>query len=325
MNNIKIKNLIIKNKNKIKKSRILCIGDIILDQYIYGRVERISPEAPIPILLVENETYALGGVGNVARNISSIGGKVVLITLSGNDQESAKISELVNEFKHIKKLKLKIKNFKTPLKTRYINNSAHMIRVDKEMPQFKLSKTQNEKILDLINKEIMKCDLILLSDYNKGLFSKELIKKIVKLAKVHNKIVLADPKSNDFSIYSGVNILTPNHKEITQSSTKKNLNEKNLVSYGQEVIKKYNIEQLLVTRSEKGMMLIKAESSKNFREVTKKVYDVTGAGDTVIAILSLMKAIGLDTEHSSMIANYIAGIVVGKPGTAAANYSDFID
>ena len=324
MSNIKIKNLIIENKNKIKKSKILCVGDIILDQYIHGRIERISPEAPIPILLAENEDYALGGVGNVAKNISSIGGKVTLLAISGNDQESKKISELINKCKNIKKLNLKIKNFKTPLKIRYINNSAHMIRVDKELDKFKLSKIQKNKIIDLIYKEIKKCDLILLSDYNKGLFSKDLIKKIVKLAKIHKKIVLADPKSNDFSIYSGVNILTPNHKEITQASSKKNLNEKSLISYGQEVIRKYNIEQLLVTRSEKGMTLINAENSKNFIEVTKDVCDVTGAGDTVIAILSLMKAIGLDTEHSVMISNYIAGIVVGKPGTAVVNYSDLI-
>ena len=112
MSNIKIKNLIIKNKNKIKKSKILCVGDIILDQYIHGRIERISPEAPIPILLAENEDYALGGVGNVAKNISSIGGKVTLLAISGNDQESKKISELINECKNIKKLNLKIKNLK---------------------------------------------------------------------------------------------------------------------------------------------------------------------------------------------------------------------
>ena len=317
-----IKSLLVKNKNKIYNSNILCIGDMILDHYIYGYVERSSPEAPIPILVFEKEVYELGGVGNVVRNITSLGSKATLLNLSGFDKSSKKINQLISKNKNIKKLIFKIPEFTTPIKTRYINNSAHMVRVDKENTNFKLSVSVKNSILETLRKKISKFDLVILSDYNKGLLDNDLIKKIIKISNDNNKIIIADPKKNDLSVYSNANIITPNQKEITDSVNKKYLSEKNLILLGKKIVKNNKINHLLITRSEKGMLLINDKFIKKYSAFTNKVYDVTGAGDTVIAALSVMISIGLDIKTSVLISNFIASIVIGKKGTAVMNYSD---
>lgn len=317
-----IKSLLVKNKSKISKSNILCIGDIILDHYIYGNVDRISPEAPIPILVFEKEVYELGGVGNVARNITSLGSQVTLLNLSGLDESSKKINKLISKNKNIKKLFFKVSGFTTPIKTRYINNFSHMVRVDKENSDFKLSMSIKNDILNTLRKKISQFDLVILSDYNKGLLDKDLIKKIIKIVKNNNKIIIADPKKNDLSIYSNADIITPNQKEVSDSVNKKYLNEKSLILVGKKIIKTNKISYLLITRSEKGMLLINNKFIKKYSTVAKKVYDVTGAGDTVIAALSIMISIGLDIKIAVSISNFIAGIVIGKKGTAVMNYSD---
>tara|TARA_B100001094_G_C18187732_1_gene804983 strand:- start:650 stop:1630 length:981 start_codon:yes stop_codon:yes gene_type:complete len=317
-----IKKLLVKHKAKISTSNILCIGDMILDHYIYGNVERISPEAPIPILLFRKEVYELGGVGNVVRNITSLGSKVTLLNLSGFDDYSKKINHLINKNKNIKKLVFKVPGFTTPIKTRYINNSSHLVRVDKENANFKLSVSLKKTILEKIRKKISKFDLVILSDYNKGMLDKELIQKIIKIANNNNKIIIVDPKKNDLSIYSNANIITPNQKEVTDSVNKKFLSEKDLRLVGKKIIKNNKIGHLLVTRSEKGMLLINDNFIKKYSAFTKKVYDVTGAGDTVVAALSVMISIGLDIKTSVLISNFIASIVIGKKGTAVMNYSD---
>ena len=313
-----------KNKKNISKSRIICIGDIILDHYINGKVERMSPEAPVPILMMESQKYEIGGAGNVARNISNMGAKTTLICLSGNDQSSTIVKELLQKNKNIKSININIPNFKTPIKTRFINKEDHLLRVDNENIYFKLINKYKALIIDHLKKEIKKNDVIVLSDYDKGLLDKDLIKKIIKISIQYNKIIIADPKKIDLSSYSGVNILTPNQKEITDAAKKKYLDEKNLVKFGKNVIKKYNIKNLLITRSEKGMLLINSKSIKKINADTKKVIDVTGAGDTVIATIALMLTLGLSVEDSIKISNYAAGIIIGKSGTTSINYLDLI-
>ena len=313
-----------KNKKNISKSRIICIGDIILDHYINGKVERMSPEAPVPILMMESQKYEIGGAGNVARNISNMGAKTTLICLSGNDQSSTIVKELLQKNKNIKSININIPNFKTPIKTRFINKEDHLLRVDNENIYFKLINKYKALIIEHLKKEIKKNDVIVLSDYDKGLLDKDLIKKIIKISTQYNKIIIADPKKIDLSSYSGVNILTPNQKEITDAAKKKYLDEKNLVKFGKNVIKKYNIKNLLITRSEKGMLLINSKSIKKIKADTKKVIDVTGAGDTVLATIALMLTLGLSVEDSIKISNYAAGIIIGKSGTASINYLDLI-
>ena len=179
-------------------------------------------------------------------------------------------------------------------------------------------------IIKKFKKEIEKNDVVILSDYNKGLLDKDLIKKIIQIATQYNKIIIADPKKIDLSSYKGVNILTPNQKEITESAKKKFLNDTNLIKYAKNTVKKYKIQNLLITRSEKGMLLVNNKSIIKVKANAKKVIDVTGAGDTVIAILALMLTLRLSVEDSIKISNHAAGLVIGKSGTACVKYSDLM-
>ena len=216
----KLISLLKKNKKNILKSRIICIGDIILDHYIDGNVERMSPEAPVPILIKKNQKYEIGGVGNVAKNISTLGAKTTLLYLSGNDQASNHIKKLLNNVDNIKNINIHIPSFKTPKKTRFIKNKKHLLRVDDENIDFKLTNKYKQVVLKKIDNEIKKNELIILSDYNKGMLDKDMIKKIINTAIKYNKKIIADPKKFDFSIYSNVDILTPNQKEMTDASKK---------------------------------------------------------------------------------------------------------
>tara|TARA_Y100000389_G_scaffold205131_1_gene263731 strand:- start:1261 stop:2238 length:978 start_codon:yes stop_codon:yes gene_type:complete len=323
MQNNKNKNFLKKNNKNLKNIKIFCIGDIILDHYIYGTVDRFSPEAPIPILLQEKELYQLGGVGNVAKNISELGSKVTLLSLFGKDSASKKISQLIKQNLNIKHIKYKYKNFTTPVKTRYINKSKHLIRVDKEINNLKISKIHIKAIIKICTNSFANNDLIILSDYNKGMLDKELIKKLIKLANKMGKMIIADPKKIDLSLFAYANIITPNQKEITDASGCKYLSEKKMIEFAKKILTKNNIKNVLITRSEKGMLLISKNKVKKFRAIATKVSDVTGAGDTVIAILSLMLALGLDIDSSIEMSIYAASIVISKNGTETMKLSEF--
>ena len=322
MSKIKIRKLLKNNLSKIRKARIMCIGDIILDQYIYGNVERISPEAPIPILLVNNEKLEIGGAGNVARNIASMGASVTLISLSGKDKGSKQISSLLHKEKKIKNVSISHPNFYVPIKIRYINNSAHMVRIDREKKDFKINKFVRQKILRAIKKNINDCDLIILSDYNKGMLDRVTLKEIIKISNKNYKTILVDPKKSDLEAYAGVNLITPNVNELKNYSKKPLVSERDIVNCCVNLINEHFFDEVLLTRSEKGLTLFNKNVTKNFSSVTKKVYDVTGAGDTMIAVTALMKAIGLDTLEAALISNYAAGIVVSKSGTAVTNIKE---
>ena len=324
MLNQKLINLLKKNKRYISKSKIICIGDIILDHYITGKVERTSPEAPVPIFIMKKQKYEIGGVGNVAKNISSIGAKPTLLCLSGNDHSSMIIKKLLDDDTNIKDINIRIPNFKTPKKTRFIKDKKHLFRIDDENTGFKLINKYKKIILKKLDNEIKKNDLIILSDYNKGLFDKNLIKKIIKLSIKYNKKIIADPKKIDLSIYGYIDILTPNQKEMTDAAKKKLLNEKNLIKFGKSIIQKNKIKNLLITRSEKGMLLINNDLIKKFKSNPKKVIDVTGAGDTVIAVLGLMLALNFSVDESIEVSNYAAGKAIGISGTASLRFADLI-
>ena len=322
------KNLIINKINisqkKLAKCKIFCIGDIMLDHYVFGRIDRVSPEAPIPVFLYKNEKFNLGGVGNVAKNLSNVGANCTSLSLIGKDSNSKKILELIKKEKNIKSELLSLKKFKTTVKKRYINNSQHLLRVDDEDIYFKKSNKLKDKLNKILTRNIKKCDIIIMSDYNKGLLDRLLISKIVKIAKNYNKLIIADPKKNDLSNYSGIDILTPNQKEISESANKNFKSEKEIINYSRFVMKKYKIGEILVTRSSKGMLLISRDYIKKILATSKKVKDVTGAGDTVISLLALMKALGMNSIDASSIANIAAGICIEKLGTASLSYSELI-
>ena len=324
MSNDSIENLIKSNSKKINKARILCVGDLILDQYIYGNVERMSPEAPVPILSINEENFQLGGVGNVARNISSLGGKATIVSMIGKDYSSKYIEKLIKKEKNLKSNFVVEENHSTPLKMRFLNNFTQLLRADKEKIKSKSNNSNIKKIKDKIKKQIELCDAIVISDYKKGLITKEFIKEIVKLAKKTKKIILADPKNKDFKIYEGVDFLTPNQKELSEATNNYIDSEKEAVESGKQIIEKCKIKNVLVTRSEKGMILISNKNFKNFPTLAKEIYDVSGAGDTVIAVLAIMIASGFDLETAVLLSNHAAGIVVGKKGTAVTTQEEMI-
>ena len=324
MNNDSIENLIKSNSKKIRKTHILCIGDLILDQYIYGNVERMSPEAPVPILSIDEENFQLGGVGNVARNISSLGGKATIVSLIGKDSSSKYIEKLIKKEKNLKSDFIVDEHYSTPLKMRFLNNFTQLLRADKEKIRSTSQSLYIKKIKDKIKKGIEYCDAIIISDYKKGLITKELTKELVKLAKKSKKIILADPKSKDFKIYEGVDFITPNQKELSEATSNFIDSEKEAVESGKQIIEQCKIKNVLVTRSEKGMILISNKKFKNFPTLAKEIYDVSGAGDTVIAVLAIMLASGFNIETSALLSNHAAGIVVGKKGTAVTTQEEMI-
>ena len=309
---------------KINKCKIFCIGDIMLDHYVYGEVNRLSPEAPIPILLQQDEKFLLGGAGNVAKNLSALGAKCTLLSIVGTDEASKKIKKLISKDRNIKSELLTLKNYTSTVKTRYIYNSEHLLRVDKEKNSLKKSKKLRSYISKVLTKNIKSCNLIILSDYNKGFLNKTLTKEIVKLCKRYNKLIIADPKKIDLGTYSHVDIITPNEKELNDAAGKRLKNDREIITFSRRILNKHAIKEILLTRSEKGMLLIGRNISKKFPANAKKVYDVTGAGDTVISTLALMKAIGLSTIKSAEISNFAAGIAIGKRGTATLSYKELI-
>ena len=320
-----VRRLLINQEKIIAKPSILCIGDIILDHNVHGRIDRVSPEAPVPIFLLESENYQLGGVGNVARNIVNLGGNATLLYLSGKKGQSRIIKKLIQKEKNIKNIEIKVEGFRVPIKTRYKNKLKQIIRVDNEVENFKLDKKYKDSILTMLNREIRKYKLVVLSDYSKGLLDKDLIQNVIKIAKKYNIKIIADPKKIDLNNYANINLLTPNEKEITDAAKKKYLNEIEIIKFSKKIIQKHHIDNILITRSDKGMLLVSDKGVYNFKANAKKVFDVTGAGDTVIATLAVMLSMGFNEQDSAIISNYAAGLVVGKFGTEVVKFKDLLN
>lgn len=296
------------------QSNILVIGDIMLDQYWFGEVKRISPEAPVPILRVLNDDFRPGGAANVAFNISHFHSNVSMAGLSGTDSSARTLIKILNKSRvncHF----IQDKTFKTTKKLRILSksNNQQLIRVDDENNHIKHTKNF---ILKHYFKYIDKADLIVLSDYAKG--SLNYVKDIISYCQNSQKKVLVDPKGNDFSKYTGATILTPNFIEfkdvVGSCETDHDINSK-----GRKLLEKLQLEYLLITLGEKGMKLLSKNNVFDLKSIAREVYDVSGAGDTVISVLASSMANGMNIQESVAYANAAAGVVVGKVGTAPTN------
>ncbi len=302
------------------KSKILIIGDVMLDEYIYGNVNRISPEAPIPVLQMRDQKYTLGGAANVANNVAKLGADAYLFGLVGKDQNAEIFKKIITK-EGIKGTFLAT-NQPTITKTRMIAGNQQLMRLDFES-KFELDDNLSNSVKKEFIRLIKEVDIVIISDYQKGFLSQEIVTFIINKAKEFNKRVLVDPKNSDWNYYANAFIITPNFKEFKEVINKNIDNQDNLIAENaQTLLKKYNLDALLVTRSEKGMSLICDDFVQHVHPEAKEVYDVSGAGDTVIAVLGTCLAKDYDLKSAMELANVAAGIVVSKFGTVPINLGE---
>jgi D-beta-D-heptose 7-phosphate kinase/D-beta-D-heptose 1-phosphate adenosyltransferase len=310
-----------------KDKTISVIGDLILDRYIIGKVRRISPEAPVPVVEVTNEKKSFGGAANVANNISAAGGKVRLISIVGNDRSGETLFSMLREKKLIDTSYIIVdEKQKTTEKIRIIAEHQQVVRVDREIKYTYNSKT-SKKIKELIEKSAKETDAFLLSDYGKGILSKEIIEYSIKTANKFNIPIFVDPKIEHFSSYKYITSMTPNVNEAFSGMRSiPSYKQEDVEMMGKKIVQKLNLKSLIITQSENGMTVFDNFEKKlkitHIPTKAKEVFDVTGAGDTVISILALSYSITKDILISAIIANYAAGIVVSKLGTATVSIDE---
>ncbi|MDI6801599.1 MAG: D-glycero-beta-D-manno-heptose-7-phosphate kinase [Thermodesulfovibrionales bacterium] len=308
--------------------KILIIGDLILDRYIYGNVNRISPEAPVPIVEVMNESFLLGGAVNVAHNIIALGGQASIAGLIGMDSAGMILKEIMQE-KGINTEGLIEDKRPTTVKTRVIAHNQQVVRFDREDKK-RLEGRSLINLLNYIKKAVASHDAVIISDYKKGVISSALIKSVLRYAKPANAFVAVDPKVGHFHFYKNVSLITPNIMEASQGSGVEIKDEKSLLKAGETLMRRLSCKSVLITRGEDGMSLFEKNTNKqvtvkHIPTAAKRVFDVTGAGDTVIAAITLAHAAGASLEEAAVIANHAAGIVVGEIGTAVVTPDVLLD
>ncbi|HET9351506.1 MAG TPA: D-glycero-beta-D-manno-heptose-7-phosphate kinase [Burkholderiales bacterium] len=297
------------------KARVLVVGDVMLDRYWFGDVSRISPEAPVPVVLIRDEDQRLGGAANVAWNCRELGARTRLLSVVGRD-ESGQALERLLKARRIDASLHRDRGLSTTQKLRVIGRRQQLLRIDFERPP---SREVLALKLEEFKRALPDCDVVLLSDYGKGGLAH--IVEMIRAARRAGKRVLVDPKGDDYSRYKGASIITPNLAELREVvGTWKD--EKDLKSRAQALRDKLGLEALLLTRGEDGMTLFAKNRATTIKAEAREVFDVTGAGDTVIATLAVMLAAGAKLDAAVRLANRAAGIVVGKLGTAAARHEE---
>ncbi len=308
---------------KFSNTGVLVIGDLMVDQYIWGKVKRISPEAPVPVVEVTKEDLLLGGAANVAHNIQSLGGKVFIAGTIGSDDTGKLLTNKLTE-KGFNTDGIIIDSERpTTVKTRVIAHSQQVVRFDREVKS-DISRSTSSLLLEYVESCLPQIKGIIISDYCKGLITRSLINKIIKATK-SKVFIAADPKIGHFSYYKNLGLLTPNLNEASFGSGIDIKDEKTLIDAGRELIKKLNCKSLIITRGDEGMTIF--ESNNRITHIptcAREVYDVSGAGDTVISTLTLCHSAGLSLKEAAVIANHAAGIVVGKMGTAVTNQKEIL-
>lgn len=301
-----------------KNSRVLVVGDVMLDRYWQGPTQRISPEAPVPVVKINHHEDRPGGAANVALNIASLGGKVSLVALSGEDEAASTLETHLNAL-NINCYFSRQKSMPTITKLRVLSRNQQLIRLDFEESMAEVDKSE---LHALTQGQLEQHDLLLLSDYDKGTLSD--VQSLIQMAKSQSIPVLVDPKGTDFEKYRGATMLTPNMSEF-EAVVGICKNEEELVAKGEKLLQALDLEAILVTRSEQGMTLLrKGHNEFHLPTRAKEVYDVTGAGDTVIATLALAVASQADFDQASALANIAAGIVVGKLGTSSVSEAELL-
>jgi len=301
-----------------KGKRIIVLGDLMLDKYIWGDVVRISPEAPVPVVEVKKDSTCLGGAGNVHNNLEALGASSLLVGIVGKDPEGELIIKNISDARGI----IIDEQRPTTVKTRIIAHHQQVVRVDVEK-KHPISQDVENQIFDFIQGE--KCAGILLSDYNKGILSQSLMNKVLSFAQDNEIPVFVDPKVENFFLFSPVTLITPNHSEAEKIVLYECLSNEQVEKAGEDIFSRISCKYLILKRGEKGMSVFeKGQKPLHIPTNAKEVYDVTGAGDTVIATAALALLSGATIKEAAFLANTAAGVVVGKIGTAAIHADELI-
>lgn len=307
---------------RFKEANILTIGDVMLDKYIWGRVDRISPEAPVQVVDVEKTTYIPGGAANVANNIAALTGRAWVLGVVGNDESKDILrQELIS--RKIDPIFI-TDDRPTTKKVRVLCHGQQLLRLDFEK-RAPVSEKSHKKIVKYVKEVLPSIDCIILSDYAKGLITRELVEEIRILVNNSGKKLIIDPKPRNMKFYQNVDLVTPNHREASEFAGIVEEKEQDLLKIGKKMLNSLSAN-ILITRGEKGMSLF--EKNGNITHIptsARQVFDVTGAGDTVIAVVALALAAGVNYAEAAAIANYAAGIVVGKVGTATVGMEELIE
>lgn len=305
-------------RTRLRSARVLVVGDAMLDRYLFGEVERISPEAPVPVVRVTREEDRLGGAANVALNVKALGPRVTLITVVGDDEPARRLEGLLKT-QAVEVILGRDQKLFTCVKLRVIGRAQQLVRVDFE------NQPDHEVLADMLSdfaRVVPQYDAVLFSDYGKGGLTH--IPRMIELARAAGKPVLVDPKGDDYSRYAGATVITPNRAELAQVIGTWKTDDQ-LAERVQRLRQSNRLDGVLLTRSEEGMSLFDGAGHLQVPAQAREVFDVTGAGDTVIATLAAMLACGMSLREAMPVANRAGGIVVGKFGTATVSYEELFD
>ena len=302
--------------------KILVLGDIMVDEYIWGVVSRISPEAPVPVVEVEDENIRLGGAANVVANIRALRGQADLVGVAGGDSMAER---LLHE---IEQIGVKLdgivvdRSRKTTIKTRVVAGSQHVVRFDRESTE-ELDDGLRARMQELVQDRLDHVDALVISDYGKGVINARLLEVVVPLARARGVVTVVDPKINHFDLYRQVSVLTPNHREAMAAWGRPIRGEADVAAAGRHLLDRLKLQAVLVTRGERGMSLYEGDGRvSQIPAVAKEVFDVTGAGDTVVGSMALALASRATMVEAAQVANHAAGVVVGKRGTATVSLTE---
>jgi len=308
----------------VKRPAILVVGDAMVDRYIWGSAKRLSPEAPVPVVDVKDETNTPGGAANVAQNLFKLNADVMLCSVIGNDEAGRILKEQLQQEGVNPEAIIIDESRPTTVKIRVMAGSHQLLRVDKESTRA-VPKSIEDKLLKAIELKIASVDLILLSDYNKGLLSESFTPKLISLCNKKKKKVAIDPKGLNYEKYSGAWLIKPNKRELAEAANVELIENTNaLKAAARKVIAKTKTRYMVVTRSEEGIALVSKNSFDDFPVKATEVFDVTGAGDTVFASLGYFLALGLDIKIACELANYAAAIAVRRVGSVAVTVNEIL-
>ena len=304
--------------------RIVVLGDLMLDEFIWGRVRRISPEAPVPVVEVERHTLALGGAGNVVSNLVALGASPIPVGVVGDDPDAERLGSAFRSLAVDTGGLVVDADRPTTLKTRIIAHSQQVVRADRES-RAPISEEVEARVVDRFCREIERADAVVVSDYNKGLLTRRVLSGALGAARSRPLNVCLDPKMRGFDLYQPVTVITPNSKEAAEAAGLSIDDEEGLIEAGRKILGAIDCRAVLITRGEEGMTLFtNGGDVTHIPTVAREVYDVTGAGDTVIATLGLALTAGASFVEAAVLANHAAGVVVGKVGTATASREELL-